>query len=96
MAGGTGQGTWPDIVFAGEADSAVLSRAVRRGTLRRVAAGIYTPHAVVSPEDVVRRHLWRIVAHELPGAVIADRSVTALASSPARCGGLLSSANLTG
>ena len=52
-------------------------RAVQRGTLSRIAGGIYTPVTASPPEDTVRRHLWRIVAHELPGAVIADRSVPA-------------------
>jgi hypothetical protein len=64
-------------VFAGEAGAAVLSRAVARGTLRRIARGTYTSDLTSDPEDVVRRHLWRIVAHELNGAVIADRSVRA-------------------
>lgn len=53
----------------------MLSRAVTRGTLRRLARGLYTSDLTSEPADVVRRHLWRIVAHELPGAVIADRSV---------------------
>lgn len=77
MAGSAEYAAWPDVVFADEADSAVLSRAVGRGTLARIAAGVYTPQVASAPEDVVRRHLWRIVAHELPGAVIADRSVPA-------------------
>lgn len=33
---------WPDVVFSGDADPAVLSRAVARGTLRRLARGIDT------------------------------------------------------
>ncbi len=65
---------WPDVVFSGEADPAVLSRAVRRMTLRRLAQGVYTGDVVADPADVVRRNLWRIVGHELPGAVIVDRS----------------------
>jgi len=65
---------WGPIVFAGDADSAVLSRAAQRGTLRRLASGIYTSDVTASPEDVARKHLWRIVAHEFPGAVITDRS----------------------
>jgi Fic family protein len=69
--------TWPELVLAYEADPAVLSRAVTRGTLRRVARGIYTGNPTIDPAAVVRKHLWRIVAHELPGAVIADRSVRA-------------------
>lgn len=73
MPGGTRD--WRPIVFAGEADSAVLSRAVRRGTLRRIARSVYTSETGSEPADVVRRHLWQIIAHALPGAVIADRSV---------------------
>lgn len=72
MAGDTE--SWPPITFAGDADSAVLARAVRRGTLRRLASGVYTADLKSSSEDVVRRHLWPIVAHHLPGAVLADRS----------------------
>jgi hypothetical protein len=66
---------WPDLVFAGDADPAVLTRAVQRGTLRRLARGIYTGDTAAEPEAVVHRHLRSIVEHEFPGAVIADRSV---------------------
>src|SRR5437879_458996 len=66
---------WPDIVFAGEHDDAVLSRAVARGTLRRLARGIYSGDTVASSEAIVRRNLWRVLARQFPGAVIADRSV---------------------
>lgn len=76
MSDGSGS-LWPEIVFADQADSAVLARAVQRGSLRRVATGVYTGRTALAGEDVVRRQLWRIVAHELPGAVIADRSVLA-------------------
>lgn len=67
--------TWPEVVFADQAYTAALSRAVERGTLVRLSRGIYTPAVGEDPAAVVRRHLWRITAHELPGAVIADRSV---------------------
>jgi Fic family protein len=66
---------WPDLVFFDEYDRAVLSRAVQRGTLQRVARGIYARDTAADPAEIVRRHIWRILAHELPGAVIADRSV---------------------
>lgn len=65
---------WPELVFSGDSDPAVLSRAVDRGTLRRVARGIYTGDTEAALDDIVRRHLWRIVGRELPGAVIVDRS----------------------
>ena len=66
---------WPEILFAGEADPAVLSRAVQRNTLRRLSRGIYTGDTQSQPETVVRQHLRTIVGHEFPGAVIAERSV---------------------
>lgn len=65
---------WADLVFSADNQDAALSRAVSRRTLRRLGRGIYTGDLDSSPEQVVRRHLWRIVAHEFPGAVIADRS----------------------
>lgn len=65
---------WGDIVFAGDADGAVLSRAVRRGRLHRLGTGIYTGAVGEAPESVVRRCWREILAHALPGAVIADRS----------------------
>jgi hypothetical protein len=66
---------WGPIVFAADSTSPVLSRAVQRGTLRRLARGIYTGDTVSAPEAIVRQHLLTIVAHEYPGAVVADRSV---------------------
>ncbi|MGH8794634.1 MAG: Fic family protein [Stackebrandtia sp.] len=68
---------WPDLVFSGDATTGNLSRAVRRGTLRRVTRGVYTGDLRSDLQEVTRRHLWPIVAHEMPGAVIADRSVPA-------------------
>lgn len=68
---------WPDLLFSDSADRAVLSRAVRRGTLRRLGPGIYTGAVDEEPEAVTRR-VWRtIVRHELPGAILADRSARA-------------------
>ena len=66
---------WPELVFSGEHSAAALSRAVSRGTLRRLGRGIYSGDLAASPEDLVRRHLSKIVAHEFPGAVFVDRSV---------------------
>jgi len=62
------------IVFTDEVDRRVLARAGKAGRLRRLAPGVYTSLTTEEPSEVVRRHLWRIVAHEIPAAVIADRS----------------------
>lgn len=65
---------WGELVWSADRDRTSLSRAAARGTLRRLATGLYTSAVNDDPEDVVRRNLRAIVAHELPGAVIADRS----------------------
>lgn len=52
-----------------------LARATARGELVRLARGIYTSDTTTSPNAVVRRHIWPILAHETPGAVISDLSV---------------------
>ena len=65
---------YPPLVYAAEHDRRQLSRDARRGRLRRLGQGIYTSDLTAEPEQVVHARLWEIVAHELPGAVIADRS----------------------
>lgn len=69
---------WSEIVFAGDADRAVLSRATTRRRLRRLAQGIYTSAVEDEPEQVVARNLLHIIGHELPGAVLVDRSARAM------------------
>lgn len=63
------------LVFSSDADRRDLARAHNRGQLVRLAPGIYTPETSRTPEQVVHDRLWPIVAHEIPGAVIVDRSV---------------------
>ncbi|MEO8436954.1 MAG: Fic family protein [Chloroflexota bacterium] len=65
---------WAEVVFAGDALRTTLSKAVGRGRLRRLATGIYTGAVMRDPETVVLRNWSQILAHEFPGAVIADRS----------------------
>jgi hypothetical protein len=65
---------YPPLVYASENDKDELSRARRRGDLVRIASGIYTSETDKPVEEVVRRRLWQIVGHEMPGAVIVDRS----------------------
>jgi len=71
------------FVSAGELASAV-SREVKRGTLRKLASRLYTRNLTDSPEQLVRRNLWPLVAAYLPGALIADR--TAMENRPASDG----------
>lgn len=67
--------TYPSLVYASETDKDELYRARKRGDLVRLASGVYTGEVDKPAEDVVRAHLWAIVGHEMPGAVIVDRSV---------------------
>jgi predicted NBD/HSP70 family sugar kinase len=64
------QRDWADVVVAGEADPAVLSRAVRRGTLVRLGRGVYSGRTAQPPEDVVRACWTRVLAAQLPGATV--------------------------
>lgn len=64
----------PPLLFSSDVDRRLLARSAQRGRLVRLAAGIYSSELHLTPEQVVRRRLWQIVAHEMPGAVIADRS----------------------
>ncbi len=70
--------SWPDLVFAGEHDAAVISRATRRGTLKRLARGIYTGAVAADETVIIRQGIWRILAHAFPGAVLVDESVLAV------------------
>lgn len=71
------RGQWPDVVFAGDLTRSALSAAVKRGTAVRLGTGIYTKLVFSEPADVVARHWARILDHELPGAIITDRSARA-------------------
>ncbi|MEX2548577.1 MAG: Fic family protein [Chloroflexota bacterium] len=67
--------TTPGSVFFGDAASgATLSRATKDGRIRRLARGIYTADFRADPAELIARNRWKIVAHLVPDAVIADRS----------------------
>lgn len=67
--------TWPDIVFAAdERHRSALTRAVKNGTLLRLGAGIYSGRVREPAERAVLRNWMTILGHELPGAIIADRT----------------------
>jgi hypothetical protein len=63
-----------EILFAGDAPSSTLADMERRGAIRRLATGIYTRNLSDPPEAVVHRNWVTIVGHQLPNAVITDRS----------------------
>lgn len=62
-------------VFPSTADlSTRVTRAARRGELRRVHGRIYTTNLRDPLEEVVRRHRWRVAGLLFPGAVVSHRS----------------------
>jgi fido (protein-threonine AMPylation protein) len=80
----TASDTLPTIFGTDAAPKSTLSRWVSDGRVRRLASGIYTNDLATPLEDLVRNHLWEIVARVAPDAVVADR--TALEGGPAADG----------
>ncbi|WP_370619900.1 Fic family protein [Mumia sp. Pv 4-285] len=65
---------FPPVVFTADGDKDRISRAHKAGRLTQLGTGVYSPDVHRSPEQIVREHLWTIVARRFPGAVIGDRS----------------------
>jgi hypothetical protein len=62
------------IVFSGDVPRSTLSQMAARGSVRRLATGVYTSDTSSLPERIVRRE-WRTIAGRLfPDATISDRS----------------------
>lgn len=64
----------PEVFTARAAPRSTVSDAVARGEVRRLARGLYTRNLTDTPERVVRRNLYNVVAGLYPGALVADRS----------------------
>lgn len=65
---------WAELEFATEDSRQSLARAARRGTVVRLATGVYSGLVDDDPVLLTRRLLLRIVEHERPGIVITDAS----------------------
>jgi len=76
--------TLPEIFVSTTETSALVSRAQADGLVRQLAPRLYTKNLTETPERIVRRNAWQIVAAFVPGALIADR--TALENVPAEDG----------
>ncbi len=76
----------PEVFLSTTAISVAVSRAVSNGTLRQIGSKLYTFNLVDTPERIVSRHLWQLVAAYLPDALIADR--TAIELRPASDGSI--------
>ncbi len=77
---------FPEVFVSTTDTSLVVSRAMRQGELRQIGSKLYTKNLVDAPEQIVRRHLWPLVASFVPGALIADR--TAIENVPAADGSI--------
>ncbi len=70
--------SWPtdrgSIFFSGDYPKTSVSRAVRQGKIRKIVTGVYTADLTADLDRMVADHRWRIIAHFMPDAVIADRS----------------------
>jgi len=76
----------PEVFVSNTELSVVVSRAVKQGTLRKLGSRLYTKNLTDPPGQIVRRHLWQLVASYVPGSLIADR--TALENVPAADGSI--------
>ena len=64
----------PEVFGAAAVPRSTVFDAVARGEVRRLARGLYTRNLIDSPELVLRRNLYDVVAAVYPSAVISDRS----------------------
>ena len=64
----------PTIAFDVDTLGERPDRAVAAGRARRIARGVYTPDLGRPLPELVREHLWQILGHLVPDALIADRS----------------------
>lgn len=76
----------PEVIVSHAAISKRISLAAKAGLLRRIASRLYTRNLTDSPETLVRRNLWSIVAGYFPGGLVADR--TALENGPSQGGSI--------
>ncbi len=51
-----------------------ISRLEKAGQIRKIAPRVYTSNLTDTPETIVRRNLFQLIAHLFPGALISHRS----------------------
>lgn len=80
------QDNWSEIVFGTKdsAESQAIHRALKSGRLRKLAPRLYTSNLKDSPANIIKRHLYQILGHLFPGAVLSYR--TALEAGPSKEG----------
>lgn len=74
----------PEIFVSSKDMSSAVSKAVKRGKLRRIASRLYTRNMGEVPENIVKRNWHALLKEYFPDALICDR--TALENRPAADG----------
>lgn len=66
--------TLPEVFLSTKGLSTTVSRMVKAGAARKIGPKLYTQNLKDTPEAIVSRNLWPIVAQLMPGAVIGHRT----------------------
>lgn len=76
----------PEVFVSNATIATAVSRAVAQGRIRQIGTKLYTFNLDDTPEQIVGRSLWQLVASYVPGALIADR--TAIENRPSADGSI--------
>jgi len=77
---------FPEAIVSNETIKKPIHAMLESGKLRKIASRLYTTNFKDSPEAIVKRNLWQIVAQYFPSAILAYR--TAIENKPAPDGGI--------
>jgi len=74
---------FPLFIVATTDQSAEISRALKKGLVRKIGPRLYTSNTADTPEQLVRQNCWQIISLLMPGAVVSNRSALENRISPA-------------
>lgn len=74
---------FPLIFLSDSALSAEISKAAKKGLVRKIGPKLYTTNLKDAPEQIVRQNFWQILSILVPGAVVSHRSAIENKISPA-------------
>ncbi len=66
--------TLPEVFLSARELSTKVSRMAKAGTARKLGPKLYTQNMKDTPEAVISRNLWPIIALLMPGAVVSHRT----------------------
>jgi hypothetical protein len=66
--------TLPEVFLSTREYSKTISRMAQAGTVRKIGPKLYTRNMKDTPEAIVSRNLWPIIAQLVPGAVVSHRT----------------------